>query len=181
MDTSITRSLCSKNDSQIKISILLILKSFEVMYIIKRNTVESNSAIETLSEWHAVGGNHFFFCLGKCIIHKRYADQSVTQSQSVDTMVERKLNHVWSYFSSTNSQDTVCDVCGKTVRSYGNTTNFVKHLRLNTEYEAFMMRRTEEESTVSGAAVKARQMSPGESFGAAGRHFPGTEEENVDL
>ncbi|KAL6472600.1 hypothetical protein MHYP_G00187880 [Metynnis hypsauchen] len=56
-------------------------------------------------------------------------------------MAERKRSQVWSCFScfsSTNSQDAVCDVCGKAVMSCGNTTNLVKHLRLNhnTEYEA---------------------------------------------
>ena len=42
-----------------------------------------------------------------------------------------------------------------------------------------MMRRTEEESTVSGAAARARQTSVAETFSAAGRHHPSTEEENV--
>ena len=52
--------------------------------------------------------------------------------------------------------------------SCGNTTN-LEWLRLNhnTEYEAFMMRQTEEESTVSGAAARARQ-TLSESFGATG-------------
>ena len=98
-----------------------------------------------------------------------YAQWHTVQFQSADTMAECKLSHVWSHFSSTNSQDAVCNVCGKMARSYGNTTNLVKHLRLNhnTEYEAFMMRRTEEESKVSGAAGRARQTSPMylESFG----------------
>ena len=49
----------------------------------------------------------------------------------IDTMAERKRSHVWSYLSPTNSQDTVCDVCGKTVWSCGKTTNLVEHLRLN--------------------------------------------------
>ena len=104
-------------------------------------------------------------------------------SVSLDTMAERKRSYVSSYFSSTNIQDTVCDVCGKTVRSFGNTANLMKHLRLNhnIEYEAFMMRRTEEERTVSSAAARARQTSLAESFGAAGRHCPlhCTEEEHV--
>ena len=94
-------------------------------------------------------------------------------------MAARKWSHVWIYFSSSNSQDAVCDVCGKTVRSCVNTTNLVKHLRLNhnTEYSAFMMSPTEEESTVSGVAAGAGQTSLAESLGAAGRHCPGTEEE----
>ena len=37
-----------------------------------------------------------------------------------------------------------------------------------------MMKRTEEESTVSGTAAKARWTSLVKSFGAAGRHYPGT-------
>lgn len=101
-------------------------------------------------------------------------------------MAERKRSHVWSYFSSTNSQDAVCDVCRKTIRSCGNTTNLVKHLRLNhtSEYEAYTtMRQTEEESSVSasGAAARARQTCLAESFRATGRHYPGTEWENVEL
>ena len=90
---------------------------------------------------------------------------------------------MWRYFSSTNSQDAIYDVCGKKVRSCGSTTNLVKHLRLNhnTEYEAILMRQTEEDGTVSGAAARARQTSLVESFGAAGRHCPGTEAENVEL
>lgn len=43
------------------------------------------------------------------------------------------------------------------------------------------MRRTEEESTVSGAGARARQTSLSESFGAAGRQYPGTEGENAEL
>ena len=65
--------------------------------------------------------------------------------ETVDTMAERKRSHVWSYFSSTNSQDMVCDVFGKNVL----VRNLVRHpwLSHNTKHEAFMMRRTEEEST----------------------------------
>ena len=36
------------------------------------------------------------------------------------------------------------------------------------------------ESTVSGAAAQARQ-TVSESFGAGGRHYPGAEEEHVEL
>ena len=43
------------------------------------------------------------------------------------------------------------------------------------------MRRTEEESTVSGAAARANQTSLAESFSDAGRHYTGTYEENVEL
>lgn len=90
---------------------------------------------------------------------------------------------MWSYFSSTNSQDAVCDICGKTVKSSGNTTNLVKHLRLNhnTEYESFMLRRTEEQTQTTVSGARARQTSLAESFGAAGRQYPGTERENVEL
>ena len=79
-------------------------------------------------------------------------------------------------FQLPNSQDTVCDACGKTERSFGNTTNLLKHLRSNhKEYESFMMRGTEGKSPVSGAAARVRQMSLEVSFGTAGRHYPGTE------
>jgi len=87
-------------------------------------------------------------------------------------MAERERSHVWSYFISTNSQDAVCDICGKAVKSCGSTTNLVKHLRTNhnTEYETFAQRRTEEQPQIMSG-----------SFGAASRHYPGTERENAEL
>ena len=108
---------------------------------------------------------------------QQYAAQSVSQCQSVDTREECKWgrSHVWSHFSSTNSQEGACDVCGKKVNIRGNTTNLVKRLRSNhnAEYKASMMRRTEEERTaVSCAAARARQMSVAESFGGT-EHYLG--------
>ena len=42
---------------------------------------------------------------------------------------------------------TACNLCGRTVRNCGNTTNLVKHLRLNhnTEYNEVMQQESEEE------------------------------------
>ncbi|XP_051982267.1 zinc finger BED domain-containing protein 4-like [Xyrauchen texanus] len=62
-------------------------------------------------------------------------------------MADRKRSHVWLYFSCTDSSDAMCDVCGKTVKYSGNTTNLAKHLRLNhkSEYDDIMKRRSEEE------------------------------------
>ena len=108
---------------------------------------------------------------------QRHAAQLVSQRQSANTMARPKRSYVCCYFSSTNSQNAVLDVYGKKERSCGNTRKLVKHLRLNhnTGYEAFRMRRSEEESRASGAAVGPRQTSLAESFGTAGRHYPGTE------
>lgn len=61
-----------------------------------------------------------------------------------------------------HSGNAVCDVCGQKVRSFGDTTNLVERLRVrgtgrrlnhNTEHEAFMTRRAQEESAASGAAA----------------------------
>uniref|UniRef100_A0A1A8J107 Family with sequence similarity 60, member A, like n=1 Tax=Nothobranchius kuhntae TaxID=321403 RepID=A0A1A8J107_NOTKU len=92
-------------------------------------------------------------------------------------MSERKRSHVWSSFSSSDKNDAVCDICRKTVRHCGNTTNLVKHLKVNhkKEYDDFMVKRTEDERSEPGAAAAARvkQTSLVESFGASGRHYPG--------
>ncbi|CAM4572959.1 unnamed protein product [Leuciscus chuanchicus] len=62
-------------------------------------------------------------------------------------MADRKRSHVRLYFSCKDSSDAVCDVCGKTVKYSGNTTNLAKHLRLShkSEYDDIMKRRSEEE------------------------------------
>lgn len=90
-----------------------------------------------------------------------------------------KHSHVWNFFSSQNSIDAVCDVCGRTVRSCGNTTNLVKHLRFNhsTECDAVLQRRSEEDEK-KGAAEEERQTSLTESFGSC-RRDPGTEGDRV--
>lgn len=94
-------------------------------------------------------------------------------------MGERKRSYAWSYFTSINSNDAVCDTCNKTVRYCGNTTNLIKHLHINhkTEYDDVMMRRSEEEERRGTGAARAsqRQTSLSESFRAAGRHHPGTD------
>lgn len=92
-------------------------------------------------------------------------------------MAERKRSYVWSYFTSINSNDAVCDTCNKTVRYCGNTTNLIKHLHINhkTEYDNVMTRRSEEEERRGTGAARARQTSLSESFGAAGRQYPGTD------
>lgn len=115
------------------------------------------------------------------------APHSVTHSVRA-TMFTRKPSHVWSYFSSTNSQEAVCDICKKKVRCCGNTTNLVKHLRSNHASQYETMRQSEEESAVSpsgaaasATAARARQTCLAESFGATGRHYPGMEKENMKL
>lgn len=40
------------------------------MYNNNKNKVESNLTIEILSKYYVVVGNYFFFCLGKCVMHK---------------------------------------------------------------------------------------------------------------
>ncbi|KAK7895421.1 hypothetical protein WMY93_020746 [Mugilogobius chulae] len=59
---------------------------------------------------------------------------------------ERKRSIVWQYFTRQNNGEATCDVCLNTVRSCGNTTNLVKHLRLKhrPEYEQFMLQRSEQ-------------------------------------
>ena len=91
-------------------------------------------------------------------------------------MADRKSSHVWLYFSCKDNRNAVCDVCRKTVKYSGNTTNLIKHLRLNhnSEYDDIMKRRSEEE--VQGEktqGARARQTSISESFGN-GRSYPGT-------
>lgn len=45
------------------------------------------------------------------------------------------MAHMWSFFSSQNSDNAACDVCVRTVRYCGNITNLVKDLRLNHKRE----------------------------------------------
>ncbi len=79
-------------------------------------------------------------------------------------MADRKRSHVWNLFSSENSNNAVCNICGKTVRYCGNTTNLVKHLRSNHRAEHDVMQQRSEEEEKAGAAW-VRQTSLAESFG----------------
>lgn len=74
-------------------------------------------------------------------------------------MADRKRSHVWLYFSCKDSSDAVCDVCGKTVKYSGNTTNLAKHLRLShkSEYDDIMKRRSEEVQGEKKQGARARQ------------------------
>lgn len=67
-------------------------------------------------------------------------------------MAERKRSRVWQFFTRENNFEAICEVCLKTVRSCGNTTNLVKHLRLKhkVEYEDFRLQKSEEESAAAG-------------------------------
>lgn len=74
-------------------------------------------------------------------------------------MAEEKHSDVWSFFSSPNGNNKVCDVCGKTARICGNTTNLVKHLRINhnTEYdEVMLMRRSGEGHVLLGMSTRLK-------------------------
>ncbi|XP_051996488.1 E3 SUMO-protein ligase ZBED1-like [Xyrauchen texanus] len=79
-------------------------------------------------------------------------------------MADRKRSHVWLYFSCTDSSDAMCDVCGKTVKYSGNTTNLAKHLRLNhkSEYDDIMKQRSEEEVQDDSPRAAALTRSLGE-------------------
>lgn len=89
-------------------------------------------------------------------------------------MADHKHSHVWSSFSSQNSNNAVFDVCGRADRYSGNTTDLVKHMRFNhnTEYEEVMQQQSEDEE--KKGAAKKRQTSVTESFGTD-RHLSGTE------
>ncbi|CAL1569599.1 unnamed protein product [Knipowitschia caucasica] len=74
---------------------------------------------------------------------------------------ERKRSVVWRYFTRQLSGEATCDVCLKTVRSCGNTTNLVKHLRLKhkPEYESYSLQRSEQQQ---GGAIPYDQALMGD-------------------
>ena len=59
--------------------------------------MESNSTIEILSILAAVGGNYFFFRLGKCVMQWRASSVS-NVSVCVDTMAECERSYLWIFF-----------------------------------------------------------------------------------
>lgn len=81
------------------------------------------------------------------------------------------LSHERSHFNSINSQDALCGVC----RELWQHNKPCESLSLdhNTEYEAFITRWTEEQSTASGAKARAKKKT--DVTGGAIRQYPGTE------
>ncbi|XP_072310009.1 delta-aminolevulinic acid dehydratase [Eucyclogobius newberryi] len=80
---------------------------------------------------------------------------------------ERKRSLVWRYFTCQSNGEATCDVCLNTVRSCGNTTNLVKHLRFKhkIEYERFMLQRSEQE--LGGAIAYEQVILEGEPSSSA--------------
>lgn len=79
-------------------------------------------------------------------------------------------------FQLPNSIEVLCDVRGKTVRCCRNSTNLVEHLRIshNKEYDEVVMRQSKKKERADAERVREASLS-------AGRHYPGSEGENVNL
>ena len=61
-------------------------------------------------------------------------------------MTERKRSIIWSYFTPVNNDEASCDICQKTIRHCGNTTNMTKHLKVKhpKEHDEIQLTRAEE-------------------------------------
>lgn len=46
-------------------------------------------------------------------------------------MPKPKSSKIWKYFSVNGESDPKCVICGKSIKSTGNTTNLMKHLKAN--------------------------------------------------
>ena len=69
---------------------------------------------------------------------------------------ERKRRGVWSLFQSYYRKDVVCDVCGRTVRYCGNSTDLTKGPRFNsnTAKDEVMQWQSKEEEKKGAAGVR---------------------------
>ncbi|MED6255193.1 hypothetical protein ATANTOWER_005924 [Ataeniobius toweri] len=132
---------------------------------------------KSMSKFRAAGlcslrGGHSVIstCLGKNN-NRLYLCVPLMLSQSVTQTQWQSINGVMCGADSASQTAEVYVVCGKPVRSFGNSTNLVKHLRLN--YNIYdEMDRSED---LSVRCCRASQTCLVESFSTAGRHCPGTE------
>lgn len=82
-------------------------------------------------------------------------------------MAERKRSIIWSYYTPVNNDEASCDVCQKTIRHCGNTTNMIKHLKVKhaKEHDEVQLRRAEEVTETRPPSSGLRQSYLAESFG----------------
>ncbi len=95
-------------------------------------------------------------------------------------MTERKRSIIWSYFTPVNNDEASCDICQKTIRHCGNTTNMIKHLKVKhpKEHDEVQLRRAEEVTETRPPSSGLRQSYLAESFQRGG-HYPGTNQVQV--
>lgn len=84
--------------------------------------------------------------------------------------------HVQSFFSFERGNHVVCNVCVRTLRYCGNTTNLVQHLRLITVCDEVQQRQSEEEICVClrfRLCVDVQTMGSSPTFLKLRRYHPG--------
>ncbi len=83
---------------------------------------------------------------------------------------------MWNYFTAVNENIANCEVCRKSIRYCGNTTNLHKHIKQHEkENSELQKKRREEEANPSDrppAVPALRQRSLAESF-QRGNEYPG--------
>ena len=77
---------------------------------------------------------------------------------------KRKRSPIWNYFDPVEGETNVASsVCGEKLKTSGNTTNLLKHLRLKHDSEFRLVAEEQSEAKISKRQEKGKQMSITES------------------